>query len=449
LVLVITLLAIFTLNSVQGAAPTESHNEGIASVAYNVSPEQLTQPLANQTADERIEEGREVFRYDTFGDEAFWGEQLRLHEAIKGEDLGGVGPGVSPETALSVGLKVDAEKLPASLVSDIQAGKVNLSDPATTVALLQLDSVVGVKGFFDDDSNLTSIGITCALCHSTVDDSFAPGIGARLDGWPNRDLDVGTIISLAPNLEPVANRLDVSEDTVRTVVTAWGPGKFDAILLHDGIGFRPDNNTGAVLLPAAFGLAGVNLATYTGWGTVTYWNAFVANTEMQGQGTFYDERLNDPEKFPVDARLGTWNITHDPDLVTSKLGALHLYQLALDAPTPPTTIYDAEAAERGAELFNGSAQCSRCHVPPLYTEPGYNLHSPEDMGIDDFQASRSPTDMYRTAPLRGLWAHSQGGFFHDGRFATLEEVVDHYDENLNLNLTDREKEDLIEYLKSI
>lgn len=404
----------------------------------------ITQNLARQ-----FHNGRQVFRYETFGDEAFWGGALRLHEAVAGAELGGVGPGVSPATALAVGLKVDAESLPFSLRKQLRAGKVDLEAPATTLALLKLDAVVGVTGFFADDGRLKSMGIQCALCHSTVDNSFAPRIGRRLDGWPNRDLNVGAIISLAPNLSPFTDALGVDADTVRDVLASWGPGKFDAELLLDGKAFRPDGKPAATLLPAAFGLAGVNLHTYTGWGSVAHWNALVANLEMGGRGTFYDPRLADAEKFPIAATLGLDNVRSDPDLVTSKLAALHVYQLAIPAPRPPPGSFDARAARRGRELFNGKAQCATCHVPPLFTEPGWNMHTPEEIGIDDFQAQRSPDERYRTTPLAGLFARAKGGFYHDGRFPTYRSVVDHYDAHLRTGLTEREKDDVVEYLKSL
>ncbi len=241
-----------------------------------------------------ILEGRRTFRFDTFGDEAFWGGTIMLHQAIAGSKLGGVGPGVSPSTALAVGLKVDVDALPASLRNDLAHGKVNLNDPATTIALLQLNSVVGITGFFDANGQIQSMGIQCALCHSTVDDSFAPGIGHRLDGWANRDLNVGAIVALAPNLTVLTNLLGVDVKTVQSVLTSWGPGKFDAELLLDGKGFRPDGTSSAVLIPPAFGIAGVNQGTWTGFGSTTYWNALVANLEMHGVGTFYDPRLNNP-----------------------------------------------------------------------------------------------------------------------------------------------------------
>lgn len=294
------------------------------------------------------------------------------------------------------------------------------------------------------------MGVTCALCHSTVDDSFAPGIGQRLDGWPNRDLNVGAIISLAPDLSAFTELLGVDEATVKAVLASWGPGKFDAELILDGKAFREDGQSAAVLLPPAFGLAGVNLATWTGgWGTVTYWNAFVANLEMHGQGTFIDSRLNDTEQFPVAAQANFGFKQDEQDLITAKLGALHFYQLAIPAPTPPAGSFDPEAAARGETLFNSKAKCNQCHVPPLYTEPGWNAHKAAEIGIDDFQANRSPDRSYRTAPLRGLWAHQTGGFYHDGRFATLQEVIEHYDTYFALNLTAEEIGDLIEFLKSL
>jgi mono/diheme cytochrome c family protein len=293
------------------------------------------------------------------------------------------------------------------------------------------------------------VGITCALCHSTVDDSLAPGIGERLDGWANRDLNVGEVINLAPNLEPVAEQLGVSEETVRTVLRSWGPGKFDAQLILDGKAFRPDGRSAATLIPPAYGMAGVNMHTWTGWGSVTYWNAFVANLEMRGKGTFFDPRLDDASKFPVAARLGLSNVRNTPDLITPKLASLQFFQLALAPPTPPAGSFDAAAASRGQAIFNGKAQCSTCHVPPLFTEPGWNMHTAAELGIDSFQSSRSPDERYRTSPLRGLWAHQKGGFYHDGRFATLAEVVAHYNGVRSLGLTEQERTDLVEYLKSL
>jgi hypothetical protein len=404
-----------------------------------------------QNSLQQVARGRSTFRFDTFGDEEFWGDTLRLHEAIAGAANGGVGPGLSPKTALALGLKVDVRALPAPLVGQLKARRVNLDDPAVTLTLLKLNAVVGVRGFTDRSGRLESVGITCALCHSTVDDSFAPGIGARLDGWANRDLNVGEVIAFAPNVQPFSQLLGVSDATVRTVFKSWGPGKFDATLLLDGKAFRPDGKSAATLLPPAFGLAGVNLHTFTGWGSVPYWNAFVAVLEMQGKGTLYDPRLDDASKFPIAAANEFGNTRREPDLVTPKLDELHFYQLAIPAPKPPKGSFNAGAAERGKALFaaDGKARCATCHVPPLYTEPGHNLHTPEEIGIDAFQAQRSPTDAYRTTPLRGLWTHTKGGFYHDGRFPTLRAVVDHYNTFQSLGLSEADKRDLVEFLKSL
>ena len=396
-----------------------------------------------------IAEGRQVFRFDTFGSEAFFGDALQLHQAIAGEKNGGVGAGVSPKTALAVGLKVDVDALPAALVAQIRAGKVNLDDPATTLALLKLNAVVGLTGKFDNSGRIRSLGTQCAFCHSNVDDSFAPGIGKRLDGWANRDLNVGAIVSLAPSLKPFTDLLGVDEATVRKVLASWGPGRYDAVLDKDGKAFRPDGGQAGTLIPPAFGLAGVNLHTWTGFGSVPYWNAYVAVTQMHGSGTFFDQRFNDKEQYPVSARTGSGNTRGTPDRVTSKLAALHFYQIAIPAPKAPEGSFNKAAAARGKAVFKERGQCATCHVPPLFTEPGHNLHTPAEMGIDSFQADRSPTRMYRTAPLAGLWTHQKGGYYHDGRFATLRDVIEHYNRNFRLGLNDQEIGDLIEYLKSI
>jgi hypothetical protein len=395
-----------------------------------------------------LREGREIFRYDSFGSEDFWGGQLRLHEAILGEGLGGVGGGLTPKKALELGLKVDAGQLPEILSKAIQEGSVSLDDPKTTVALLRAHSVVGVKAILRDDK-VVSVGITCALCHSTVDDSITAGIGGRLDGWPNRDLDVGAVVALAPSVKPFADQLGVTEDQVRQVLRSWGPGRYDAELNQDGKAMRPDGKTAATVLPAAFGLAGINLHTYTGWGSVTHWNAYVANTQMHGKGTFFDPRLDDASRFPVAARAGHGNIRNQPDMITSKLAALNYYQLSIPAPRAPQDSFDHAAADRGKVLVEGKAQCATCHVPPLFSEPGWPMHTPEELGIDDFQANRSPDRRYRTTPLAGLFTRQKGGFYHDGRFPTYEAVVDHYDRHRRLRLSAAEKTDLVEYLKSL
>jgi len=403
----------------------------------------------SSSADKLVAEGKQTFRFDTFGDQAFWGDTLHLNQAIAGAANGGVGPGVSPKTALSVGLKVDVDALPGSVQSAIANGQVNLDDPAVTLTLLKLNSVVGVKGFFDRNGRLNSVGIECALCHSTVDNSFAPGIGHRLDGWANRDLNVGAIIGLAPNLQPLASLLHTDVATVHRVLDAWGPGKFDAELELDGKGFQPNGRSAATLLPPAFGLAGVNLHTWTGWGSVPYWNAFVAVLEMHGQGTLFDERLDNAAQFPIAAENGFGHIAAKPDLVSSKLPALQVYQLSLKAPKPPKGSFDPGAAARGKRLFNGAAECSTCHVPPTFTEPGNNLHPGSAIGIDNFEADRSPTHMYRTSPLAGLWSHQKGGFYHDGRFPDLLSVVKHYDSTFHLGLSARQQNDLVQYLLSL
>jgi len=396
-----------------------------------------------------VHEGRNTFRFATFGDEAFWGDGIGLHLALAGVDNGGVGPGVSPKTALAVGLKVDVDALPRALQRALAHGKVDLDSPATTLELLKLDAVIGVTGIFDDKGTLTSMGIQCALCHSTVDDSFSSGIGHRRDGWANRDLNVGAIVALAPRLESVASLLGTNVATVRAVLNSWGPGRFDAELFIDGKAFRPDGKSASVLIPPAFGLAGVNLHTWTGWGGVSHWNAFVATLEMHGQGTFFDPRLDDATRFPVAARAGFGHVQAEEDLITPLLPALQIYQLTLPVPQAPRNSYDRFAAKRGESLFNGKAKCSGCHVPPLYTEPGWNMHTGAEIGIDEFQASRAPDGRYRTSPLRGLWTHTTGGFYHDGRFATLPDVVNHYDSRFALGLSGREKNDLVEFLKSL
>jgi hypothetical protein len=419
------------------------------------------------------EDGRQAFRYDTFGDEAFWGGQLQLHQAIAGEKLGGTGPGIGPATAIGLGLKVDVDALPAGVRGALAANKLDLDDPANTLALLRANAVVGLTGFFDGDGTLASVGIQCALCHSTVDNSLAFGVGHRLDGWANRDLDVGAIVASAPNLVPVANLLGTSVDTVKAVLRSWGPGKFDAELFLDGKAFNPQqvshgvvtgvNVPGATLIPNAYGLAGYNQHTWTGsWGTVSYWNAFVGTLEMHGVGRFFDPRLANPAQFPIAAANGFSDLPHIPpedDRVTPKLAALQFYQLGIPAPAPRAGVdYDAAAAARGDRLFSGKAQCNNCHVEPLWTEPGWNLHPATDIGIDSFEADRAPDHAYKTMNLAGLFvrengvfmsAANKGRFYHDGRFATLGDVVDHYDVFFKLGLTSSEKRDLVEYLKSL
>ena len=454
-VLVIAAIVVVTHSSVVGAQSTRQ-NPVIANAA------------------QKLQAGEQAFRFDTFGDEAFWGDTLKLHQAIEGAKLGGIGPGVSPATALAVGLKVDVDALPSNLVQQIEKGKVNLNEPAVTLALLKLNAVVGVTGFFNSSGTLKSVGIQCAFCHATVDNSNPalcfgqvtpnPGtgcIGHRLDGWPNRDLNVGGIIALAPDLGSIANLLSTDQATVRKVLNSWGPGKFDAELLLDGKAFNPQqvtdstitgtNVSGASLIPPAFGLGGVNLHTWIGWGSVPHWNAFVANLEMHGKGRFFDPRLNDASQFPIAAANSFSDLPHinpDDDRITSKLAELQLYQLSIPAPNP-TVQFDAAAAARGDELFSGKAGCNNCHVEPLWTEPGWNLHQPRDVCIDSFQSDRGPDHRYRTSPIGAISTHFKGGFYHDGRFADLNAVVNHYNTCMNLGLNDGEKSDLIQYLLSL
>jgi len=430
-------------------------------------------PIKNAT--NKVKRGRNVFRFDTFGDQAFWGDTLKLHRAIEGAGLGGVGPGVSPATALAVGLKVDIDALPDNVRAQIEKGAVNLNDPAVTLALLKLNAVVGVTGVFNTGGTLQSMGIQCAFCHSTVDDSHSslcfgalvpnPGtgcIGRRLDGWGNRDLNVGAIVALAPDLSAFATLLGTDQNTVRTVLRSWGPGKFDAELSLDGKAFNPQqvsnhvvtgtHVSGATLIPPAFGLGGVNLHTWTGWGSVPYWNTFVANLEMHGVGRFFDPRLDNAAQFPIAATHGFADLPHispGDDQITSKLSDLQFYQLSIPSPQPREGSFDTAAAARGDELFSGKARCNNCHVKPLWTEPGWNLHTPTEICIDAFQANRAPDLRYRTAPIGALFTHTKGGFFHDGRFPTLNAVVDHYNTCMSLGLASGEKADLVQYLLSL
>jgi hypothetical protein len=463
----LTILSVAAL-SAGLAARIHAQNNGAAVGKLSAFDE-----LAVRQATRAVLDGRQTFRFDTFGDEDFWGGKLLLHEAIAGSQQGGVGAGISPNVALNLGLKVDVDALPPSLVFKLRAKQVNLDDPATTVALLKLNAVVGLKGVFTGN-RLSSVGITCALCHSTVDNAFAFGVGHRLDGWANRDLDVGRIIAAAPDLSVATNLLGVSRSALVAVLSSWGPGKFDAEVFLDGKTSNPRQMTdgvvtgtnvpAATLIPNAFGLAGFNQHTWTGsWGTVPYWNALVATLEMHGKGRFFDPRLNDASRFPIAAANGFGNfnkdLSPDDDQVTGKLPALHFYQLALPAPQPqPGRDFNPAAAKRGDDLFSGKAQCNTCHVDPLWTEPGWNLHKPDEVGIDSFQADRAPDGVYKTMNLAGIFvreeglnmkAANKGRYYHDGRFATLMDVMNHYDRLLHLGLTTQEKQDVIEYLKSL
>ncbi len=364
-----------------------------------------------------IEQGRQTFRHDTFGDEAFWTDQLRMHEVIAAA--------VDPVTALSVGLKVDAQALPAAVVDGIRNGSVDLSQPATTIALLKLDAVVGLKGTVETVNGvdrLARVGITCALCHSTVDNSFAPGIGQRLDGWPNRDLNPGAIIALSPAVDAA----------MKAAFNSWGRGKFDPRHNVDGLS-KP------VVIPPAYGLAGVHRITFTGDGDdLAYWNRYVAVAEMGGLGTVTEPRLN-------------LSITHGTqDLVSSKLPALQAYQLSLAAPRAPAGSFDAAAAARGQRLFEGAGRCATCHSGTAFTDANERLHPPADSMAEPESpsyAARSATKLYRSTPLRGVWQHPP--YFHDGSAATLDDVVRTYNRRLALGLSDADVADLAQYLKSL
>jgi mono/diheme cytochrome c family protein len=357
--------------------------------------------------------GRDIFRFDTFGDEKFWTDTLRMHEVIQAA--------VTPSVALSVGLKVDVDALPPEVRSALAAGQVDLNSTATTLALLKLNAVVGVKGdvqTVNGRETLVRVGVTCALCHSSVDNSFAPGIGHRQDGWPNTSLNPGAIIALSPALTSAQ----------KSVYNSWGVGRYDPRYNIDGL-------STPIVLPPAYGLNGVDLETFTGEGPVSYWNAYVAVTQMHGQGDFSDPRLG-------------ITIVQRPDLVTSKLPALRDYQLSLDAPRPPAGSVDEAAAQRGRAVFAGVARCASCHVGAQLTDVNAGvLHAPSETGMDGRYAARTARKAYRTTPLRGLWQHAP--YFHDGSAATLADVVAHYERTLSLSLSATQRSDLIEYLKSL
>jgi hypothetical protein len=396
-----------------------------AILAFALSPGH-TQNSADGISHERSERnaaGKSIFRFDTFGDEQLWTDTLQMQNVVKN---------LSPRTALSVGLKVDSDALPPAVIGAIKAGQVNLDDPAVTIQLLKLNAVIGVIGkVVGANDTLATIGITCALCHTTVDNAVAPGIGRRLDGWPNRTLNVGAIIALSP---AVINK---------TPFQSWGPGKFDARLqFFDGKHIVSLNSpTDPVVIAPAFGLKGVGFETYTGDGVISYWNNYVGVTQMGGHGSFHDPRIG-------------ISVTQTPDLVTPKLPALLKYQLGLETPPPPEDSFDEKAARRGEKVFNGIAGCARCHKPPLFTDvlsgPDPRvpfLHSPFEVGTEPVYASRSATKMYRTTPLRALWQHPP--YFHDGSAPDLLAVVNHYNTVFKLGLRDREKADLVEYLKTL
>jgi mono/diheme cytochrome c family protein len=383
-----------------------------------------TAPKFERDHGPRQKDGQAIFRFDTFGDEQLWTDVLRMHEVI---------PTINPVTALKVGLKVDADALPPALVAALRAGQVDLEDPAVTVALLRLNAVVGVKGTVDASGSLTKVGITCALCHSSVDNSFAPGIGKRLDGWANTDLNVGAIVALSPALD----------DATKAEFTHWGPGKYDPRHhAFDGMNIIPLNSPSLpIVIPPIYGLKGVGFETVTADGPISYWNSYVGVGQMGGHGSFSDPRI------------GLF-IRQTPDLVTPKLAALLEYQLSLDAPKPSRGSFDRRAAERGKDVFRGQARCSTCHQGSTFTDvlsgPDRRvpfLHDPAEVGTEPGYAARTATGKYRTTPLRGLQQHAP--YFHDGSAADLLAVVNHYDALFGLKLTAAQKADLVEYLKSL
>jgi mono/diheme cytochrome c family protein len=369
--------------------------------------------------------GRAIFRFDTFGDEQLWTDVLRMHEVVA--------TAVDPATALAVGLKVDVDALPAAIVGALRRGEIDLTAPAVTIELLRLNAVVGLRGRFDGAGQFTSLGVTCALCHSTVDDSFAPGIGSRLDGWANTDLNVGAIVALSPALD----------DATRAEFRTWGPGMYDPRHhAFDGTNIIPLNSPSLpVVIPPIYGLEGVGFETYTGDGPISYWNSYVGVGQMGGQGTFIDPRL------PL-------RIVQKPDRVTPKLRPLLDYQLSLRTPEPPAGSFDRGAARRGARLFRGEARCATCHQGSTFTDvlsgsaqSGPFLHDALEVGMDPRYAARSATGKYRTTPLRALWQHAP--YFHDGSAPDLPAVVEHYDTQFGLGLSVTQKRDLVEYLKSL
>jgi hypothetical protein len=433
LILVMPFVLLTLIASKAGPATTEPEQPVAAAIAP-VSAHSTT--FANERAsasskghedrdkERGIKDGRRIFRYDTFGDEQLWTDVLRMHEVITT---------VPPATALAVGLKVDVEALPTGVIDALKAGQVDLNNPAVTVELLRLNAVVGVRGQVSRAGQLTSVGITCALCHSSVDDSFTTGIGKRLDGWANTDLNVGAIVALSPALD----------EATKAEFNGWGPGKYDPRHhAFNGTTLLSLNSPSLpIVLPPIYGLKGVGFETFTGDGPISYWNSYVGVGQMGGKGNFSDPRI------------GLF-ISQTPDLVTPKLRALLEYQLSLQTPEAPKGSFDPAAARRGSRLFRNEAKCATCHQGPNFTDvlsgPSRSvpfLHDPAEVGMDPAYAARSATGQYRTTPLRGLSQHAP--YFHDGSAPDLLSVVNHYDRVFALNLTAAQKADLVEFLKSL
>jgi hypothetical protein len=346
--------------------------------------------------------GRDIFRDDTFGDEKFWTDTARLHEVIE--------HGIQPLEALGLGLKVDMDRLNLAKFAVHNPFAVN-----GTKELLRENAVVGLRAEFDGN-RIKRIGITCALCHSTVDNALLPGIGHRIDGAPNTDLQVGKILAMLP----------VFTDAQKAVLRSWPKGTYDPRMNFDG-------KSTPLVLPPAYGLADVKNETYTAEGPISYWNSYVAVTQMHGQGSFSDPRIG-------------VNVVQQPDLVTPKLEALREYQHSLARLPAPSTLYDRGAARRGKVVFD--ANCARCHTGGTSTDNNSGiLHAPSETGMNAAYAERTAQKQYRTTPLRGLWQHAP--YFHDGSARTLGDVVSHYDRILRLQLSGRQQKDLVDYLMTL
>ncbi|MEO8859270.1 MAG: hypothetical protein ABI343_19975 [Burkholderiaceae bacterium] len=453
--------------------------------------------------------GQQTFRYDTFGDETFWTDTLKMNKVIE--------TAVDPLTAASVGLKIDVSALPADVVKGVVDGTIPLNDPQTTLALLSLNAVVGVKGQVskgvDGKLHLDRVGITCALCHSTVSKdlqvtapdpanpagpriSLAGIVGERLDGWPNRALQPGTIISLSPALTAV------QKAEYASWATKFGPGFYDPRInvntdpgSNPAVGPNIDANVAAykaaggipVVIPPAFGLVGLSKSIFTGdgdtahepAGPTAYWNRYVGVAQMHGHGTFFDERIIiNGKPLNVDHRVGD-------DLITAILPQLEAYQWSIAAPAIGThgtkwavaSDLDTQAVTRGKAVFEGPAKCSSCHSGSSFTDVNtFGLHpASASVALDKNYIKFSATKQWRTTPLKGIWTHPP--YFHDGSGALntttakcmdgsdigslagaadrvrqdLACVVNRYNDpkQLNLGLTDAQRVDLVEYLKSL
>jgi mono/diheme cytochrome c family protein len=375
----------------------------VVAVMVSIAAAGCRQFPETRVSNDQEAQGRDIFRDDTFGDERFWTDTARLHELVARE--------IQPLEALGLGIKVDMDRL--NLLKFVAR---NPFGTGGTKELLRQGAVVGMRGTFDENGNLVKVGITCALCHSTVDNALLPGIGHRLDGWPNTDLEVGKILA----------KLPIYTAQQKAILASWPPGHYDPRFNFDG-------KSTPLTLPPAHGLAQVRNETYTAEGPISYWNAYVAVTQMHGHGSFSDPRLG-------------VNIVQVPDDVTPKLAALRAYQHSIPAPPTPGASYDRAAADRGRRVFD--ANCASCHVGGNLTDNNSGvLHAPSETGMDSTYAARTTQKRYRTTPLRALWQHAP--YFHDGSAKTLDDVVDHYMRVRRLQLGRGERKDLVEYLKSL